>query len=253
MTDVSTASPAAIVLDDVRVSYQATMERARGVDAIVKYGGRSRQTNDIHALRGITATIGVGEAVGVIGNNGSGKSTLMQAIAGLTPISSGRLLVRGEARMLGVGAVLKKQLSGARNIYIGGLALGMRRSDVDALFDSIVAESGLNDAILRPVRTYSSGMKARLQFAIATAVVPDVLLIDEVLAVGDRRFRRRSLNRLREVKESAGTILLVTHRFGEIETTCDRTMWLDDGQVVADGPTPEVLASYREAQDTEDD
>ncbi len=237
----------AVVLNDVNVHYRTFQERTEGSELLKRL--RPREVAEVHALRGLTATINVGEAVGVIGNNGSGKSTLLQAIAGLVPISSGRIQVRGSAAMMGVGAVLKKQLSGARNVYIGGFALGLTRREIDERFDGIVAETGIGEAIHRPVKTYSSGMRARLQFAIATASVPNVLLLDEILAVGDRQFRKRSLQRLNEIREAAGTILLVTHRFKEIEATCPRTLWIREGTIAMDGPTSEILHAYEEAND----
>lgn len=141
-------------------------------------------------------------------------------------------------------AQLKSTLSGRRNIRIGCLALGIPGKQIDELEPKIIEFAGLEDFIDLPMRTYSSGMRARLHFSIATAVAPEILLIDEALAVGDKEFKRRSAARIREIRDKAGTVFLVSHNLSEIRGTCDRVIWLQDGQIVMDGPTEEVLAAY---------
>ena len=213
---------------------------------LVSGGFRSRQATEVHAVNQFTAEIFVGEAVGIVGANGSGKSTLLRAIAGLQSLHSGAIRVRGEAHLLGVGAALKPALSGYRNVILGGLAMGLSRTEISEKMDETVEFSGLGQAMGRPMNTYSSGMRARLSFSIATLRIPEILLIDEALAVGDKDFRERSLQRVNEIRDAAGTVIMVTHNLGEIRSTCTRAMWLDAGRLVASGDTKEVLRDYEQ-------
>ena len=242
-----------IVVDDVHVRYRVFEERQLSAAELFRRGFRSRLASEVHALRGVSLTIGVGESVGLVGPNGSGKSTLLRCMAGVQKIASGRVLTRGRAQLLAVNAALDPQLSGRRNIILGGLAMGMTSQEIDDQLASVIDFSGLNDAIQRPMQTYSSGMRARLSFSIATMLKPPILLIDEALAVGDRRFRSKSLRRVRDLREDASTVVMVTHNLGEIRKTCSRTIGLEDGQVVMDGETNSILAAYRESQSDGDD
>lgn len=235
----------AVSVENVDVSYRVYHESFDTERRTAERKIRARQSVTVKAIRGLSCEIGVGEAVGLIGGNGSGKSTLMRAIAGLQTPDAGRIRVRGEATLLGVGAALKPTLSGYRNVILGGLALGMERNEIDSQISEIAAFSGLREALGRPLRTYSSGMRARLAFSIATLRVPEVLLIDEALSVGDRQFRERSLERLRQIRNDAGTVIMVTHNLGEIRTTCDRAIWIEDGQIRATGSPPEIIDAYR--------
>ncbi len=198
----------------------------------------------VHALRGISFDVYEGESVGVVGSNGSGKSTLLAALAGLLPPTSGEILASAEPKLLGVGATLLPSASGYRNIRLGCLALGLSASEVDERIDEIVAFTELGEAIQRPLRTYSSGMRARLHFAIATAVQPRILLIDEALAVGDKDVREKSNKRINELLANAGTLMLVSHSQGEIRNLCERALWIEQGQLRADGSVDEVLEAY---------
>ncbi len=236
--------PCAIVVSGADVRYTVFEEPHVSARNVVSRGFKGRRRIQVHALKHVSFDVKIGEAVGIVGSNGSGKSTLLRAIAGLQSLADGQIRVRGEVGLLGVGAALKPSLSGYRNVLLGGLALGMSRDQIDEQMDSIVEFSGLGDAMARPMNTYSSGMRARLAFSIATLRVPDILLIDEALAVGDKEFRAKSLQRLREIRTQAGTIMMVTHNLNEIRDTCGRAIWLDDGVIVADGPTPDVLAAY---------
>ena len=251
MTESSTLSPTvdadervAVVVDDVEVRYRVFEEQRLDMRELVSRGFRSRASSHVNAIRGVSFRIGIGEAVGIVGTNGSGKSTLLRAIAGVQSLHRGRILARGDVRLLGVGAVLKPGLSGYRNVMLGGLAMGLTPNEIDSHIDDLISFTGLADAMSRPLNTYSSGMRARLAFSIATMHVPDVLLIDEALAVGDKDFRERSLERIRQIQRDAGTVIMVTHNLGEIRATCSRTIWLEAGLVVADGPTEEILAAY---------
>ena len=150
--------------------------------------------------------------------------------------------------LLGVGAALKGELSGYRNIQLGGLAMGLSISQIRDLQEEVAEFTELGEALSRPLMTYSSGMKARLSFAIATLQQPDILLIDEALAVGDKHFRSKSLQRVREIQEAAGTIVMVTHNLDEIRNTCTRAIWMHEGTVVEDGEVEPVLAAYGAAE-----
>lgn len=238
----------AIVVDDVHVRYRVLEDRNLHLTEVIRGGFRSRRSTEVHAVRGVSLTIGVGESVGLLGPNGSGKSTLLRTIAGVQPLAAGRVLIRGRAQLLAVNAALDAKLSGRRNVMLGGLAMGLLPEQIQARMPDVIEFSELADAIDRPMRTYSSGMKARLTFSIATMTQPPILLIDEALAVGDRHFRRKSLERLRAMQQQAGTLVMVTHNLNEIRQTCSRAVWLEAGRVVMDGPADTVADAY-EADD----
>lgn len=242
----SPTSPLAVVARDVHVVYRVYQDRRPRIREVIANRFQPRSFRAIHALQGVSFAVRAGESVGVVGPNGSGKSTLLAALSGLLPVTEGDLYASSQPRLLGVGAVLNPNLSGRRNVILGGLALGMSRRDIDACFDDIIDFAGLQDFVDVPLKAYSSGMKARLHFAIATAVTPEVLLVDEALAVGDDDFRERSLARIEEIREDAGTIFFVSHNRREVERTCSRAIWLDQGRVMADGDTGEVLRGYGE-------
>jgi teichoic acid transport system ATP-binding protein len=243
---VSRRGQRAIELKHASVVYRVYHDHRLTLRERLTMSRRSREFTAVRAVSDVSFTVKTGEVVGLIGSNGSGKSTLLSAIAGLQPLASGSIRVRGEATLLGVGAVLDAQLSGARNVMLGCLALGMSREEANGRFDDIVGFAGLQDAIDRPMRTYSSGMRSRLHFAIATSVNPDILLIDEVLAVGDRDFRRRSLKRITELQEGAKVVVLVTHGLHQVRKVCGRAIWLEGGRLMADGAPEEVLDQYVE-------
>lgn len=210
-----------------------------------KGGALTGGYTEVKAVKGVSFTAHHGESIGVIGTNGSGKSTLLKAIAGLLAPSQGEIYVSGIPSLLGVSAVLMKDLTGERNIMIGGLALGLTRKEVEERFDEIVDFSGLGDAIYLPMKTYSAGMGARLRFAISTAATPDVLMIDEALATGDAGFRERSRQRIDEIREHAGTVFIVAHSLATIKAMCTRVIWMDQGIIRMDGDPDEVTAAYR--------
>lgn len=233
-----------VVCDDVDITYRVYEDRRQSLRSLIAGRFKSREYRAIEAVKGVSFTAYAGEAIGVIGSNGSGKSTLLRAIGGLMPVTDGQILVRGNAALLGVGAALQPKVSGRRNVLLGGLALGLSREEIAKRFDEIVEFAGLEDAIDLPLRTYSSGMRARLQFAISSAVRPDILLIDEALAVGDKTFRTRSQRRIDELRKAAGTIFLVSHSMGVIKDTCNRALWLERGVLRADGDPVEVVKAY---------
>jgi teichoic acid transport system ATP-binding protein len=243
-----------VIADDVHIVYTvhgAGTGRGSAVAALSRIVSRKSNPNvrRVHAVRGVSFTAYRGEAVGLIGSNGSGKSTLLRAIAGLLPPESGRVFTDGQPSLLGVNAALMNDLTGERNVILGGLAMGMSNEEVREKYDGIVEFSGINekgDFISLPMRTYSSGMAARLRFSIAAAKNHDVLMIDEALATGDRKFQKRSEDRIRELRQEAGTVFLVSHNNKSIRDTCDRALWLEKGELRMDGPTEEVIAAYED-------
>ncbi|MEM8704822.1 MAG: ABC transporter ATP-binding protein [Actinomycetota bacterium] len=240
-----TARPA-IICRDVHITYQISKPARFALrDVIVRQPKQSR-IREVHAVRGIDLRIDEGELLGVVGPNGSGKSTLLRALAGLLPISSGDVDVRTPPTLLGVNAALRANLSAAQNIRIGCLAAGMARDEVDERFASIVAFADLEEFIDLPLNALSSGMRARLHFAIATAVTPDILFVDEALAVGDTAFRERSWERIESMRENSGTIVMVSHNLAEIRRACSRVVWIDKGRVRMDAKPNEVIAAYRD-------
>jgi teichoic acid transport system ATP-binding protein len=242
-----------IIVDDVHVVYRvhgANPVGANNPAAAVKRivtGKRPPAIREVHAIKGVSLAAYQGEAIGLIGSNGSGKSTLLRAIAGLLPVTRGAVYTLGQPSLLGVNAALLNDLSGERNAVLGCLAMGMTRAEARQLCPEIIAFSGINergDFSSLPMRTYSSGMAARLRFAIAAAKRHEVLLIDEALSTGDTRFRRRSEARVRELREGAGTVFLVSHSISSVRDTCERTIWLESGLIRMDGPTEEVIKAY---------
>ncbi len=209
---------------------------------------KSASVREVHAVKGASFVAYRGEAIGLIGSNGSGKSTLLRAIAGLLPVErGGAIYASGQPSLLGVNAALMNDLSGERNVRLGCLAMGMHPAQVKEQVQGIIDFSGINDNGdfgSLPMRTYSSGMAARLRFSIAAAKKHDVLLIDEALATGDAKFRKRSEQRVRDLRADAGTVFLVSHSEQSIRDTCERVIWLESGLIRADGPTADVLKEY---------
>jgi teichoic acid transport system ATP-binding protein len=201
----------------------------------------------VHALKGVSFDAAEGDTIGIVGANGSGKSTLLAAIAGLLPPTSGEILASDEPRLLGVGATLLPGATGYRNIRLGFLALGLSAFEVEERIDSVVEFVDIGEAIHRPLRTYSSGMRARLLFGIATSVAPKILLIDEALSVGDKEFRAKAQVRIEEIVAQAGTLMLVSHSLAEVQRMCQRAIWIDRGRLITDGPVDEVLARYEKS------
>jgi ABC-type polysaccharide/polyol phosphate transport system ATPase subunit len=209
--------------------------------------GLARQ-EAIVALDGVSFEVPPGEALGVIGGNGSGKSSLLKVLAGVVPPSSGTVTVGGRvAALLELGAGFHPEISGRENIYVNGSLLGLTRREVDRRLDAIVAFSGLEEFIDEPVKNYSSGMYVRLGFAVAVHTDPDVLLVDEVLAVGDESFAHRCLTRIEELLAQGRTLLFVSHALDLMPELCDRVLWLDRGRPRQIGEPRRVVDAYRQA------
>jgi ABC-2 type transport system ATP-binding protein len=211
------------------------------------HGGRRKLTEDFWALRDVSLTVREGETVGILGRNGSGKSTLLKCICGVLQPTDGEVAVRGKlAGLLELGAGFQQDLTGRENIYLNGSLLGMSKREVDRVFDAIVDFSELEEFIDGPVKFYSSGMYVRLGFAVAVNVDPDILVIDEVLAVGDERFQRKCIDRVKQFQKEGRTILLVTHSADTVRSICDRGVVLSHGRLVAEGEPGEATRVFRE-------
>ena len=244
-----------VVAHDVHVRYRTYGGKRNALrppeeNALNRVLGRATShvgaVNEVHAVRGISFVAHEGDSVGVIGRNGSGKSTLLRAVAGLVPIASGQVYARGNIALLGVNAALMSSLTGARNVMLGCLAQGMTRREAREAYDGIVDLAGIGDFVNLPMKTYSSGMAARLRFAISSATTPDVLVIDEALATGDAEFRERSAERVQEIREEAGTVFIVSHSLSSVTSMCNRAIWVEEGAVRADGDPKEIGAMYTE-------
>jgi ABC-type polysaccharide/polyol phosphate transport system ATPase subunit len=209
---------------------------------------RHREVEEVVALDRVTLDIMKGEAFGIIGRNGAGKSTLLKVFAKTLRPDEGTINVYGKAStLLQLGVGFNPHLSGRRNVYLGGLAAGLRKSEIEERFESIVDYAGLWDSIDRPVRTYSSGMFSRLAFSVGMAMEPSILLLDEVLAVGDEAFRTKSMETMRGLLERAGTIVFVSHSLPSVAEFCDRVMWLESGRIRQIGDAADVVAAYQQS------
>jgi len=210
-------------------------------------GDRALETreNTIWALDDVSFRVGAGEVVGLIGANGSGKSTLLKVLARITEPTAGHARVRGRlGSLLEVGTGFHLELTGRENIYLNGAILGMRRREIQARFDEIVAFSEIERFIDTPVKFYSSGMYLRLAFAVAAHLEPEILLVDEVLAVGDASFQQKCLTKMDEVARQGRTVLFVSHNLIALENLCERVLWMRDGRLAADGPAKRVIGDY---------
>jgi ABC-type polysaccharide/polyol phosphate transport system ATPase subunit len=204
-----------------------------------------RKKERFFALKHVTFQINPGESMAVIGPNGAGKSTLLSLVAGLSQPDEGAVIVNGRvAALLELGAGFHPDLTGAENIRLNALLLGLTRKRIGELFDEIVEFAEIGDFISEPLRTYSSGMMMRLAFSVAINVDPEILLVDEVLAVGDAAFQEKCFERVRQFRRSGKTLLCVSHASGMVQKLCDRALWLDHGTVVMTGPIHEVMEAY---------
>lgn len=234
----------AVSIESVSKRYRVYKERNRSLKSALLSGRRARY-EDFWALRDISLEIPAGSTYGLIGENGSGKSTLLKCIAKILVPEEGRIKVHGKvASLLELGAGFHPELSGRENVYLNASILGLSRKQVDSKFDEIVNFSGIEAFIDQPVKNYSSGMYMRLGFSIAINVEPDILLIDEILAVGDAAFQRKCEERFSEFRTSGRTVVLVSHAMGSMRTLCDQVAWLDHGKVLKTGSPFEVVDEY---------
>jgi teichoic acid transport system ATP-binding protein len=261
VVDVASGDPAGtaaptVICDDLHVVYRIISQSgassaAQALRQLLRGRGGGTVHKQVHAVRGVSFIAREGDAIALIGRNGSGKSTLLRAIAGLLPPESGHVYTSGRPSLLGVNAALMRDLPGEENILLGCMAMGMTREQALDRRDWIVDFADLGEFISMPMTAYSSGMAARLRFAIAASTSHEILMIDEALATGDAEFRRRSEKRIMELREEAGTVFLVSHSLGVVRLTCNRAIWLEKGQIVMDGEANAVVDAYEAKYDPE--
>jgi ABC-type polysaccharide/polyol phosphate transport system ATPase subunit len=239
-----------IRLENVSVKYSAPSERFNTFkEYAIRWLQGKVQHNSFLALHDVNLAVYRNEIFGIIGNNGAGKSTMLKLISRVLRPSTGRVYVKGRvAPLLELGAGFHPELSGRENVFLNGAMLGFSRAEMTRKFPGIVAFSEIGDFIEAPLRTYSSGMWARLGFSVAIDVDPDILILDEILSVGDESFQRKCLNRIDQFIRGKATILFVSHNMALIEQMCQRTVWLDHGEIKAVGETCAVIDAYRKAQ-----
>jgi ABC-type polysaccharide/polyol phosphate transport system ATPase subunit len=215
------------------------MEAARNL------GRGQRSTKLVHALKNISFDVEQGEVLGIVGANGAGKSTLMRAIGGIVPPDAGEIRVKGEiSALLALGVGFNQQLSGRENVVLAGLASGLSRERVEEQYQSIVEFSELEEFMDMPMRTYSSGMYSRLGFSVATNMNPDILLIDEALSTGDAHFKQKSSQRIKELRDSAGAMVIVSHSMATLKDLSTRLLWMHKGEVVAIDEPDKIIEAY---------
>ena len=236
MTDI------AIRADNLSKCYQIY---DRPADRLKQFFSRVKLHREFWALKDASFEVKRGEVIGIVGRNGSGKSTLLQLVCGTLAPSSGKIETNGRiAALLELGAGFNPEFSGRENVYLSAAILGLKKKEIDARFEEIVEFSGIRDFIDQLVKTYSSGMYVRLAFSVATCVDPDILVIDEALSVGDGEFSRKSFDRIMQLKEAGTTILFCSHSLYQIEAICDRAIWLNQGKMMLEGQSSDVVRAY---------
>ena len=241
MTDV------AVQVDQVSKKFRLYKERNQSLKSAIMRGRKSVH-EDFWALKDISLDINAGETFGLVGDNGSGKSTLLKCMAQILYPDKGSIAMKGRvAALLEVGSGFHPELSGRENIFLNGSILGMAKQEIVKKFDSIVDFSGVSEFIDQPVKNYSSGMYVRLGFSVAIHVDPDVLLVDEVLAVGDESFQQKCAEKFVEFRREGKTVIIVSHALGTMMTMCDRLAWLSHGELQKVGEPESVVAAYRGA------
>jgi ABC-type polysaccharide/polyol phosphate transport system ATPase subunit len=238
----------AVSVRGLGLTYTTAIDRRPTLKARVKSLGRGgKQTRVIRALDEVNLDVEYGQVLGIIGTNGAGKSSLMRVIAGILPPTQGRIEVYGSvSTLLALGVGFNPSMSGRDNVYLGGLAAGMSRDEIDSHFEEIAEFSELGEAIDAPMRTYSSGMYARLAFSVAATVRPDILIVDEALSTGDAKFKEKSLNRIKELRSDDRALILVSHAMATLEDVCNDVAWLHKGKLVQRGDPKTVINAYRE-------
>lgn len=242
-----------VQVHDVSKRFRIYHERNQSVKSAIMRRGRAKY-EEFWALQDVSFDIPAGGTFGLVGHNGSGKSTLLKCMARILVPDKGSVTTQGRvSALLELGAGFHPELSGRDNVYLNGSILGLTKRDIDARFDEIVDFAGLERFIDTPVKNYSSGMFVRLGFSVAINVEPDILLVDEVLAVGDQAFQQRSAAKFQEFKDSGRTIVIVSHALGQVRELCDNVAWLDHGRVLETGETAEIVARYAEIAGVEDE
>jgi lipopolysaccharide transport system ATP-binding protein len=235
-----------VELSDVAVCYRAALERIPSIkEYAIRWLRRELRYKEFWALQDISLSVKPGEVLGIVGPNGAGKSTLLKVVARVLRPTRGRVRIRGRiSPLLELGAGFDPELTGRENVYLNSAILGFSKQDIDNRFNRIVNFAGVHSFIDAPVRTYSTGMAARLGFAVATDVRPEILIVDEILGVGDAEFQRKSFERIQGFQAAGSTILLVTHNIEKVREMCSRAIWLDQGKIVMMGSAEEVASQY---------
>lgn len=237
---------AMIELDNVSMMFNLSTERVDNIkEYVIRLLKKELFFKEFWALRNISFKIEKGDSLGVVGLNGSGKSTLLKVVAGILKPTTGKVIVRGSvAPLIELGAGFDADLSARENIFLNGAILGYSREYMEDKFDDIISFAELQDFIDVPIKNFSSGMTARLGFAIATMNIPDVLIVDEVLAVGDYKFQEKSFARMESIIRSGATVMLVSHSVEQVKKMCNKALWLDHGEVKMFGDANEVCEAY---------
>lgn len=238
-----------IQVNNITVRYKIANDRVSSLkEFVIKKIKKSITEKEFLALDNVSFTVKKGDVVGVVGRNGAGKSTLLKVVSGIQKPTSGNIVLNGRVvPMLELGAGFDMELSGKENVYLNGAVLGYSKEFLDEKYNDILEFSELGDFINMPVRNYSSGMVARLAFSIASMVNPEILIVDEVLSVGDENFQRKSKNRMIELMSGGSTVLFVSHNIKQIEEICNKAVWLEHGKVVMTGPSDVVCAEYKKS------
>lgn len=239
-------SDPAIRVQDLSITYRSTFEKRPTLKESLRRAGRGqRVVREVEALKGVSFDLPHGRVLGIVGNNGAGKTTLVRAISGILPPTEGRIEIRGRvSTLLALGVGFNTKLSGYENIMLGGLAVGYSRAEVEAKTEEIAAWTELGDRLEMPVKTYSSGMSARLAFAVAVHTEPDILIVDEALSTGDASFKAKAHAKMNELLSQAHTMVLVSHALATVEELCTDAIWLENGTLCMMGTPTEVIAAY---------
>jgi ABC-type polysaccharide/polyol phosphate transport system ATPase subunit len=244
----------AVRVENLWIRYRTTAEQAQSLQSRMgSLRDRSKKAQYVEALRGISFDVPVGSVYGVIGHNGAGKSTLFRTLSGILPPTAGKVTVRGRVTpLLSLGVGFNRELTGRENILLGGLATGLQPDEIMEHYDEVVAFAELGPALEYPMKTYSSGMFARLGFAVASHLDPDILLIDEALSAGDARFKKRCMDKLVDLCGHDCTVMIISHGLTLITLLAERCVWLEAGRVRMEGPAEEVVQGYLSSEDIDD-
>jgi ABC-type polysaccharide/polyol phosphate transport system ATPase subunit len=242
----SPTAPPAVRVQNVSITYRTTFERTPTFkSAIVRLGRGERAVREVQALKHGSFEVPEGTSLGIVGANGAGKSTLIRALGGILPPTEGRIEVHGRiSALLALGVGFNPNLSGTENVILGGLANGLSRKLVEERAQEIADFAELGDFMDLPIRTYSSGMRSRLAFAVSVHMDPDILMIDEALSAGDAKFKKKAADKMHELMHSARAMFLVSHALGSIKEMCNAAIWLHKGELMLQGSPDEVVAAY---------
>ena len=236
----------AVRVQNVSVTYRTTFERTPTFKtAVVRLGRGERAVREVQALKNVSFEVPVGTSLGIVGANGAGKSTLIRTLGGILPPTSGRIEVHGRiSALLALGVGFNPNLSGTENVVLGGLANGLTRRQVDERAHDIAEFAELGDFMDLPIRTYSSGMRSRLAFAVSVHMDPDILMIDEALSAGDAKFKKKAAEKMHELMTTARAMFLVSHALASVKEMCNAAIWLHKGELMVQGSPEEVVAAY---------